>query len=125
MASHFFVPPQHASQYTLPEKTDQIHCFLYDSNVPSLNSVIILTVCSVENFKNFRTYQYLVYLPTCQPACLPAVRPTSTKSMVPDFSHNKSNCVRFTKLLLRLGFIHCAMASLFILHCLSCSFFIH
>ena len=40
----FLVPPQHASQYTLPEKTDQIHCLLYDSNVPSLNSVIILTV---------------------------------------------------------------------------------
>ena len=95
MASHFFVPPQHASQYTLPEKTDRIHWLLYDNNVPSLNSVKILTVRSVENFKNFRTYQYLV----CLPASLPAIRPTSTKSMAPDVSHNKGNRLRFTKLL--------------------------
>lgn len=25
MVSHFSVPPQHTSQYTLPEKTDQTH----------------------------------------------------------------------------------------------------
>ena len=60
MASHFFAPPQHASQYTLPEKTHRIHWLLYDNNIPSLNSVKILTVRSVGNFKNFRTYQYLV-----------------------------------------------------------------
>ena len=32
--------------------------------------------------------------------------------MAPDFSHNKGNRVRFTKLLFRLRFIHCAMAFL-------------
>ena len=49
MASHFFVPPQHASQYALPKKTTGIHWLLYDNNVPSLNSVKILTVRLVEN----------------------------------------------------------------------------
>ena len=102
------------------KKPTGIHWLLYDNNVPSLNSVKILTVRSVENFKNFRTYQYLVWLPDCQPA----IRPTSTRSMAPEFSHNKGNRVRFTKLLFWLRFIHCAMAFLFILHCLSCSFFI-
>ena len=45
-------------------------------------------------------------------ACQPAIRQASTRSMPPDFSHNKGNRVRFTKLLFRLRFMHCAMAFL-------------
>ena len=43
------------------------------------------------------------------PASLPAVRPTSARSMALEISQNKDNCVRFTKLLFRLRFFHCAM----------------
>ena len=46
------------------------------------------------------------------PAGLPAIRPSSTRSMAPEFSH-RGNCVRFTKPLFRLRFIHCTMAFLF------------
>ena len=46
MVSHFFVPPQQASQYTLPKKLTEIHCLHYDSNLPSLNAMKILTVQS-------------------------------------------------------------------------------
>ena len=34
-----------------PKKPSGIHWLLYDNNIPSLNSVKILTVRSVENFK--------------------------------------------------------------------------
>ena len=36
MTSYFFAPPQHASQYTLPEKMTEIQWLLYDNNVPAL-----------------------------------------------------------------------------------------
>ena len=112
MASHFFVPPQHASQYTLPKKPIGIHWLLYDNNIPSLNSMKILTVQSVENFKIFEPNSILS---DCLPACLPAIRPTSTMSMTPDLSLNKGNRVRFTKLLFRLRFIHCAITVFLVL----------
>ena len=57
--------------------------------VPLLNAAKILMMQSVENFKNF---QILLA------AGLPAIRPTSSRSMAPDFSHNKGNRVQFTKL---------------------------
>ena len=68
MAADFFTPPQHASQYDLPKKLIGIHWLFYDSTVPLLNSVKILTVQSVENFK--------ILEPTsiwsdCLLACLP------------------------------------------------------
>ena len=65
--------------------------------VPLLNSMENLTTRSVERFENFEIYQTEFRLT----AGLPAVRPTSTRSMAPDFSHNKGNRVRFTKLLFR------------------------
>ena len=50
------------------------------------------------------------------PACLPAIRLTNGRRIGPVFSHNTEyRCVN-TDLLLRLRFIHCAMASPFILH---------
>ena len=100
-----------------PKKPTGIHWLLYDNNIPSLNSVKILTVRSVENFKVFEpTSIWSDCQPASQTASLPAVRPTSTRSMATDFSHNKGNHVQFTKLLFRLRFIHCAMAFLFILY---------
>ena len=45
----------------------KMHWLLYDSNIPSLNAVKMLTVQLTKNFKNFEsTYQYFV---DCQPAC--------------------------------------------------------
>ena len=79
--------PQQAIQYTLPEKTDQNTLVTLCNNIPLLNSVKILAVRSVENFKPTSIWS----------DCRPAVRPTSTRSMAPDFSHNKGNHVRFTK----------------------------
>ena len=103
MASHFFVPPQHISPY-LKKPTG----ILYDNNVPSLNSVKILTMRSVENYKILKSTSIWSDCWGCLPACL-CIKPTSTRSIAPDFSHNKGNCVQFTKLLFRLRFIHCAL----------------
>ena len=95
MASHFFVSPQHASQYTLPEK--RLKCIGNTTITLYLvkNAVKFPTMRSVEDFKSS------LISSDCLPAGLPAVRPTSTRSMVPDFSHNKGNRVPFTKLLFR------------------------
>ena len=65
------------------KKLTRIHRLLNDNTIPSLNSVKILTVRSVENFKIFQTYVSVFGLT----ASLPYIRPTSTRSMVPDFSH--------------------------------------
>ena len=46
--------------------------------------------------------------------CLPAIRPTSTRGMVPDFSHNEDNCIQFTKLLFQLRFYLLCMAFFFL-----------
>ena len=77
------MPPQQASQYTLHKKLTEIHWLCYDNNVPSLNTVKILTVRFIKNFKFF-------YPPVFG---LPAIRPTSTRSMAPEFSYNKGNLV--------------------------------
>ena len=63
-----FAPPQHASQYSLPEKPTRIHWLHYDYNVPSLNSMKILTVQSVENFKilNLPAFGLTASLPACR-----------------------------------------------------------
>ena len=53
MVSHFFAPPQQASQYTLSEKPTEIHWLRFDNTVPLLNAMKILTMRSVENFKCF------------------------------------------------------------------------
>ena len=66
-------------------KTTGIHWLLYDNNIPLLNSMKILTVQSVENFKN-------IFKPTSiWSDCRPAVRHTSTRSMAPNFLHNEGN----------------------------------
>ena len=62
------------------------------------------TMRLVEDFKIFQIFltaclpAWSACLPACRTACQPAVRPTSTWSMAPDFSHNKGNRVHFTKL---------------------------
>ena len=50
--------------------------------------------------------------------CLPDMRPTSSRRIGPDFSHNTEYRHANTDLLFRLIFIHCAMVSPFILPCL-------
>ena len=111
-----FVPPQQASQYILPKKPTEMHWLHYDNNVPSLNTMKILTSAIGREFLNPLVFGL--------PARLPTIKPSSTRSMAPEFSHNRGNYIRFTKPLFRLRFIHCTMAFLFILHYLSCSSFI-
>ena len=89
MVSHFFVPPQHASQCTLP-KNDNTVRFMKDA-------MKILIERLVENFKTFEFTSILF-------DCWTAVRLTSTRSISPHFSHNKGNLVGFTKLSLRWRF---------------------
>ena len=56
---------------------------------------------------HFKSQIYKIYFttdssakrPAKLPACLPAVRPGSTMARAPIFSHNKGNCIVFTKLL--------------------------
>ena len=60
-------------------------------------------------------------LPACLPAWQPAVRPSCARCRAPKISHNKGNGGRFTKMLFRRRFTHCAMAIPFILHSLPCS----
>ena len=56
-----------------------------------------------------------------QPACLPAIRPTSSGRIGPVNSYNTEYRCTNTDLLFQLRFIHCAMVSPFILHCFSFS----
>ena len=56
-------------------------------------------------------------MPAWLPACLPAIRPTSSRSIDLVFSHNTEYWLANTDLLFRLRFIHCSMVSPFILHC--------
>ena len=52
------------------KKLTEMHWVCYDNNVPSLNTVKILTVRLVENFILFESTD-------CLPARLSAIRPTS------------------------------------------------
>ena len=52
MAPHFFEPPQHAPQNSLPKKWIERHWLSYDDTVPSLNGMKILTVQSAEKFES-------------------------------------------------------------------------
>ena len=95
MTPHFFVPPQHTSQYVCASypknslKYMYIGYFMIRSTIPLLNSVKILTL---HNFKNFESISILsVYQP--------GARPTNTRGMALDVSYYKNDRVQFTKLL--------------------------
>ena len=89
-----------------------MHWYCCNNTVPMLNKVRTLTFRSVANFQIFEISLDFDY----QPAMQPAIRPTTAKCTAPEISHNKGNCGGFTKLLLRLRFVHCAMMIPFILH---------
>ena len=66
------------------------------------NTIITLYLCKNLTNAICREFLKLSDLPVFHlTAGLPAIRPTSTRSMAPDFSHNKGNRVRFTKMLFR------------------------
>ena len=56
-----FMPPQHASQYTLLKKTIEIYCLPCNNTVPLLNAVKILTVQSRINLLLVQLIQNLVF----------------------------------------------------------------
>ena len=71
------MPPQHATQYALPEnRLKYIGYIHYDNIVPSLNSVKILKVSNLSVF--------------CLTACWPAVRPTNTRGIA---SYPIASCI--------------------------------
>ena len=62
---------------------------------------------------------YVVYFKISRfllPAGFPAVRSDCARCMPPEILHNSDNRHRFSKLLFRLSFVHCAIVVLFILH---------
>ena len=65
----------------------------------------------VYTFKNLNLAIFV-----CLTDCQPAVRPGCANAMAPVYSHNKGNCVRFTKLLFQRMSIHYAMVVPFILY---------
>ena len=67
------------------------------------------------NFENFKIHLYFVCQPDGRTDGQPAVRPSCARCRAPEISHNKGNGGRFTKMLFRRRFIHCAMAIPFIL----------
>ena len=78
-----------------------MHWQYYNNTVPVKRREIPDNAISrgFQNFSNLPLSHLTACQPVCQPACQTAGRPTSTRSMAPDFSHNKGNCVQFTKLL--------------------------
>ena len=74
-----------------------------------LNKIKVWSLTCREKFQNPPVF--------CQPACLPAVRPTSGRRIGQIFSYNTEYRLVNTDLLFQLRFIHCAMLSPFILHC--------
>ena len=71
-----------------------MHWLGYNDAV-SLNEVKTRIFQPTGNFKTFEIYLYFV----CQPACLPAIRPSYGKCRAPEISHNKGNGGGFTKML--------------------------
>ena len=69
---------------TYSTQNNQLKC-IGNNTVPSLNAMKILIMQSVENLKDSKSTSILS---DCQPACR---KPTNTRSMAPDFSHNKGN----------------------------------
>ena len=93
------------------KKTAGIHWLGYNDAVSWLNKAKTRIFQPTVNFEIFEIYLYFV----CQPACLPAVRPGCARCRAPEISHDKHNGGRFTKMLFRRRFTHCAMAIPFIL----------
>ena len=78
--------------------------------VPWLNKATSRIFRPTANFENFKIHLYFV----CQLACQPAIRLGCARCRAPEISHNKGNGSRFTKILFRRRFTHCAMAIPFI-----------
>ena len=58
--------------------------FYYCSNIAVIiNKIKARIVEPVDNFKNFEIHSYFILL-----ACLPTARPTSSRRIGPNFSHN-------------------------------------
>jgi len=58
------------------------------------NTVPLLNIAKNQIFHpvyNFKISKFSIILSACHTASQPAVRPSSTSAMVPDFSHKKGN----------------------------------
>ena len=67
--------------------------------VPTRNSVHVTCILHVCNIELVTTCMCMICKCLLNNACWPAVRPTSTRSMALDFSHNKGTHIRLTKVL--------------------------
>ena len=64
-----------------------MHWLGYNDAVSSLNEAKTRIFQPTANFENFEIYLYFV----CQPACLPALRPSCARCRAPEISHDKGN----------------------------------
>ena len=93
-----------------------MHWLGYNDAVPWLNEAKTQIIQPTANFENFKIYLYFV--------CQPAIRPGCARCRSPEISHDKGNGGRFTRMLFRRQFTHCAMAISLILLSPSLFFFI-
>ena len=107
--SHFKTCLKISFTWQKPTEMQFQHC----SNI----ALKVWIVIPVEYFKVFKIHLYFI----CQPACLPAITPTSCGRIRPVFSHNTKYRCANTDLLFWLRFIHYTIVSPFILHCFSFS----
>ena len=107
--------------YIYPKKPAGIHWLSYNAAVSWLNEAKTRIFQPTVNFEIFEIY---LISSASLPACQPAVRPGCARCRAPEISHDKGNDGRFTKMLFRRRFTHCAMAIPFILLSPSLFFFI-
>jgi len=76
--------PPYNRLYT--KKSTKMYWYVYNNTVPLLNVAKTWIFYPIYNFKIFK-------FSTISSASLPAIRPSSTSAMAPDFSHKKGNRV--------------------------------
>ena len=96
-----------------------MHWLGYNDAVSWLNEAKTRIFQPTANFENFKICLYLVSQPAVRPG-----RASCARCRAPEISHDKGNGGRFTKMLFRRRFTHCAMAIPFILLSPSLFFFI-
>ena len=114
MASRNFVLYNQPCNKLYPKK---LHWLGYNDVVSSLNEAKTRIFQPKANFENFEIRLYFVSQPAVRPGC-------GARCRAPQISHDKGNGGKFTKMLFRRRFTHCAMAIPFILLSPSLFFFI-
>jgi len=86
MTSEIWVCPKSTLEQVLHKKSTKMHWYVYNNTVPSVNIAkldILSSIYVILKFLNLALFRL--------PAGQPAIRPGSTSTMAPDFSHKKCN----------------------------------